>query len=57
MKVKVIIPFFDRNGIHKKGEIVEVSAFEPGKMEPIAEVKEEPKKAEPKKVLKAAKKK
>ena len=29
MKIKVKAPFFDNRGIHKKGEIVEVSKFNP----------------------------
>ena len=29
MKVKVKAPFFDENGIHKKGEVCEVTNFRP----------------------------
>lgn len=43
MKVKVIAPFFDENGIHKKGEITEVKKFNPAYMEPAIEEKKEEK--------------
>lgn len=39
MKVKVKAPFFDENGIHKVGEICEVSRFNPERMEPVEEKK------------------
>lgn len=41
MKVKVKAPFFDENGIHKRGEICEVSQFRPEYMEPVEEKKTE----------------
>ena len=43
MKIKVIAPFFDENGIHKKGEICEVKSFNPQYMEPAVEEKKEEK--------------
>lgn len=52
MKVKVKAPFFDEKGIHKKGEICEVTKFRPEYMELIEEKKEKVEKAvktEPKK--------
>lgn len=39
MKVKVKAPFFDANGIHKVGEIVEVKEFRPELMELVEEKK------------------
>lgn len=39
MKIKVKAPFFDENGIHKVGEIVEVSNFRPEYMELVEEKK------------------
>ncbi len=44
MKVTVKMPFYDRNGLHKKGELVEIetAAFNPFTM---AEIPEAPKKA------------
>ena len=39
MKVKVKSPFFDANGIHKVGEIVEVKEFRPELMELVEEKK------------------
>lgn len=41
MKVKVKAPFFDEKGIHKRGEICEVSKFRPEYMELIEEKKTE----------------
>lgn len=41
MKVKVKAPFFDENGIHKKGEIAEVKNFRPEYMELVEEKKTE----------------
>ena len=35
MKVRVKSPFFDNKGLHKKGEIVEVSELNPTTMEPV----------------------
>lgn len=37
MKVKVKRPFYDDTGIHKKGDIVEVKAFDGELMEAIEE--------------------
>ena len=37
MKVRVKSPFYDGNGIHKRGEIVEVSTFSSDRMEMIEE--------------------
>ena len=45
MKVKVKAPFFDEKGIHKKGEICEVTKFRPEYMELIEEKKEKVEKA------------
>lgn len=39
MKVKVKRVFFDDNGLHKVGEVVEVSAFDADLMEDAEEVK------------------
>lgn len=41
MKVLVKAPFFDENGIHKKGEIAEVTKFKAEYMELIEEKKTE----------------
>lgn len=41
MKVKVKAPFFDENGIHKKGEVCEVTNFRPEYMELVEEKKKE----------------
>ena len=41
MKVKVKAPFFDENGIHKKGEVCEVTKFRPEYMELVEEKKTE----------------
>ena len=52
MKVKVKSPFFDENGIHKKGDICEVKNFRPEYMELVEEKKTKVEKAiakEPKK--------
>lgn len=38
MKGKVIKVFFDNNGIHKIGEIVEVENFDERLVEPIKEI-------------------
>ena len=45
MKVKDKAPFFDENGIHKKGEITEVKNFRPEYMELVEEKKEKVEKA------------
>jgi len=45
MKIKVKAPFFDENGIHKVGEIVEVSNFRPEYMELVEEKKAKVEKA------------
>ena len=45
MKVKVKAPFFDANGIHKVGEIVDVKEFRPELMELVEEKKEKVEKA------------
>lgn len=45
MKIKVKAPFFDENGIHKRGDIVEVKSFRPEYMELIEEKKEKVEKA------------
>jgi len=52
MKVRVKSPFFDENGIHKKGDVCEVKNFRPEYMELVEEKKEKVEKAiskEPKK--------
>ena len=41
MKVKVKAPFFDEKGIHKRGDICEVTHFRPEYMELIEEKKTE----------------
>lgn len=41
MKVKVKAPFFDENGIHKKGDVCEVKNFRPEYMELLVEEKKE----------------
>ena len=41
MKVKVKAPFFDENGIHKKGDICDVKNFRPDYMELVEEKKTE----------------
>lgn len=46
MKVTVKAPFFDENGIHKKGEVCEVKTFIPLYMEPYFEEEKETKKVE-----------
>lgn len=55
MKVLVKAPFFDENGIHKKGDICEVKNFRPEYMEPVVEEKKEKVekavKADPKKTI------
>lgn len=51
MKVKVKVPFFDDNGIHKRGEVIETAMFNPFLMEEV-EVKE----AKEEKAVKAKKK-
>ncbi len=45
MKIKVKAPFFDENGIHKRGDIVDVKTFRPDYMEIIEEKKEKVEKA------------
>lgn len=45
MKIKVKAPFFDENGIHKVGEIVEVANFRPEYMELVEEKKAKVEKA------------
>lgn len=45
MKIKVKAPFFDENGIHKVGEIVEVANFRPEYMELVEDKKEKVEKA------------
>ena len=45
MKIKVKAPFFDEKGIHKVGEIVEVTNFRPEYMELVEENKEKVEKA------------
>ena len=39
MKVLVKAPFFDERGIHKKGDVVDVTKFRPEYMELIEEKK------------------
>ena len=43
MKVRATTPFFDDNGLHKKGDIVEVKEVYPDRMELIEETKTEKK--------------
>ena len=45
MKIKLKAPFFDENGIHKRGDIVDVKTFRPEYMELIEEKKEKVEKA------------
>jgi len=48
MKVKVKAPFFDEKGIHKRGDICEVTKFRPEYMEPVTDevIKEKKEKVE-----------
>ena len=39
MKVRVKVVFFDDNGLHKVGDIVEVKAFDDTRMELVEEAK------------------
>lgn len=57
MKIKVKAPFFDENGIHKKGEICEVKQFNPIYMELVTEKVTEEKKEKVEKAVKADPKK
>jgi len=57
MKIKVKAPFFDENGIHKKGDIVDVKSFRPEYMELIEEKKEKVEKAVAKTPAKTTRKK
>lgn len=57
MKIKVKAPFFDENGIHKRGDIVDVKTFRPEYMELIEEKKEKVEKAVKKEPSKATRKK
>lgn len=57
MKIKVKAPFFDENGIHKVGEIVEVSNFRPEYMELVEEKKAKVEKAVAKTPKKTTRKK
>jgi hypothetical protein len=57
MKIKVKAPFFDENGIHKKGDIVDVKTFRPEYMELIEEKKEKVEKAVAKTPTKTTRKK
>lgn len=41
MKIRVKAPFFDEHGIHKKGEVCEVTNFRPEYMELVEEKKTE----------------
>lgn len=41
MKVKVKVPFYDDKGIHKKGDIIDVSDFSSDMMELVKEEKKE----------------
>jgi len=45
IKVKVKAPFIDASGLHKRGEICEVSSLIPHLMTPIEEEKKEVKNA------------
>jgi hypothetical protein len=57
MKIKVKAPFFDENGIHKKGDIVDVKSFRPEYMELVEEKKEKVEKAVAKTPTKTTRKK
>lgn len=57
MKIKVKAPFFDEKGIHKVGEIVEVSNFRPEYMELVEEKKAKVEKAVAKTPKKTTRKK
>lgn len=57
MKIKVKAPFFDENGIHKVGEIVEVKNFRPEYMELVEEKNEKVEKAVAKTPKKTTRKK
>lgn len=45
MKVEVIKVFFDNNGLHKIGDVVEVESFDENLMKPIKEAEKLSKKA------------
>lgn len=49
MKVEVIRVFFDDNGLHRKGDIVEVEKLDENLMKPIKEAEKVAKKAPAKK--------
>ena len=52
MKVKVKAPFFDEKGIHKKGDICEVTKFRPEYMELVTDSVIEEKKEKVEKAVK-----
>lgn len=55
MKVKAIKVFFDNNGLHKVGDIVEVESLDENLMKPIKESEKKAEKVyenEPEKVVK-----
>lgn len=43
MLVKVKAPFFDKNGLHKKGDVLEVANLDPVHHERVQEQTSEPK--------------
>lgn len=49
MKVKVIRVFYDNNGLHRPGDIIETTALDPVLMEEVEERKEAVKKTAKKK--------
>lgn len=46
MKMRVKSPFFDSNGLHKKGDIIETTETRPELVEPVIEEKKVEKKIE-----------
>lgn len=39
MKVRIKTPFYDGDGLHKSGEVIDVKKFDPALMEIVAEKK------------------
>lgn len=39
MKVRIKVPFYDKNGIHKKGDIIDIDDFSSDFMELVKEEK------------------
>lgn len=56
MKVKVKSPFFDNNGLHKRGEILDVENVDLVTMEPLVDEEKEEKSEKVEKAVKTVKK-